>query len=236
MGRRRQLLLVLAAALAVFFVLAAIIDPVAGGADAAVQAFAVAHRSPALTTFFKGYTTLGSWFVVVPVALLVVAALPRYGRLRAAAFVFVSMAAELVLNLSLKLVFQRARPPLAEALVHARGYAFPSGHSMASMTLALALIVVAWPTRWRRPVTALMLTFAVLMGMSRIYLGAHWLTDVLAAWAMSAAIVTTAYLVIERPAAASAGPAAPAPAGPAATAKPDAPETSPPADVPEARA
>ncbi len=215
MGRRELLLVVLAASLAVFVLLAALIDPSAGGVDTSVQAFMVAHRSAGLTTFFKGYTTLGSWFVIVPVALLVVAALPRVGRLRAAVFVLVAMSAELVLNLSLKLVFQRARPPLDEALVHARGYAFPSGHSMASMTLALALIVVAWPTRWRWPVTALMLAFAALMGLSRLYLGAHWLTDVLAAWAMSVAVVTATYLAVERPRRAQAEPADPDTAPPA---------------------
>ena len=107
------------------------------------------------------------------------------------------MVAELLVNVALKSAFARARPPAAEALVHAGGYAFPSGHSMASATFALALTVVAWPTRWRVPAALLAAAFALLMGASRIYLGVHWLTDVLAGWAMAVAVVTGTELGLE---------------------------------------
>ena len=163
---------------------------VPGEVDAQVHAFVDAHRDPALTTFFVGYTGLGRWFVLALAAAAVMVARSATARRREAVFLLVCMTASLLLNTVLKYVFARARPPAEAAVVHARGYAFPSGHAMSSATLALALVVVAWPTRWRLPVVALAAVFALLMGISRIYLGVHWLTDVLAGWCMAVAVVT----------------------------------------------
>jgi len=135
--------------------------------------------------------------VLAAAAVVAVAALAASARRREAAFLLIAMVAELLLNLALKSAFARARPPAAEALVHAGGYAFPSGHAMASATFALALAAIAWPTRWRWPAALLAAAFALLMGASRIYLGVHWLTDVLAAWAMAVAVVTGTELGLE---------------------------------------
>ncbi len=191
LARRDVQVLVLLAALAAFVVLAVIVRPgVPGEVDAQVHAFVDAHRDPALTTFFVGYTGLGRWFVLALAAAAVMVALSATARRREAVFLLVCMTASLLLNTVLKYVFARARPPAEAAVVHARGYAFPSGHAMSSATLALALVVVAWPTRWRLPVVALAAVFALLMGISRIYLGVHWLTDVLAGWCMAVAVVT----------------------------------------------
>jgi membrane-associated phospholipid phosphatase len=197
-GRKSLLALVLVAAGAVFVALAL----VAGlgspsGLDTQVHTWVGGHRSAALTTFFTKYTGLGQWFVLAAAAVVAIAALTASARRREAAFLFIAMVAELLLNVALKSAFARARPPAAEALVHAGGYAFPSGHAMASATFALALVVIAWPTRWRVPVALLAAAFALLMGASRIYLGVHWLTDVLAGWAMAVAIVAGTELGME---------------------------------------
>jgi undecaprenyl-diphosphatase len=76
-------------------------------------------------------------------------------------------------------------------------YSFPSGHAMATTALATALVIIAWPTRGRWVVTPLALAYAFLIGVSRVYLGVHFPSDVLGGWALSLALVTGMYLVLE---------------------------------------
>jgi undecaprenyl-diphosphatase len=212
-ARRKSLLaLTIVGALAVFVALALLARPGgAGGLDAQVRIWLGAHRSDTLTTFFTGYTGLGQWFVLALATAAAGAALALSARRRQAAFLIIAMVAELLLNLTLKYAFARTRPPAADALLHARGYAFPSGHAMASATFALAMAAIAWPTRWRWPPMALAAAFALLMGLSRVYLGVHWLTDVLAGWTMAVAVVAGTELgmeVVEDRRAARSGPGA----------------------------
>ena len=188
----------LVAAVAVFAALAPVARAGgAGGLDAQVHAWVGGHRSDAFTTFFTRYTGLGQWFVLAAAAGVAIVALTASARRREAAFLLIAIVAELLLNVALKAAFARSRPPAAQALVHAGSYAFPSGHAMASATFALALVVIAWPTRWRLPAALLAAAFALLMGASRIYLGVHWLTDVLAGWAMAVAVVAGTELGME---------------------------------------
>jgi len=189
---------VLAASLSSFLALAFLAHPSSpGGLDAHVNAFVEAHRSAALTTFFTGYTGLGRWLVLTAATVAVLAALGWRARRREALFLLFAMTVSTLLNPALKQLFERARPPAESAVLSVNGYAFPSGHTTSSATFALALAVIAWPTRWRWPAAALATAFALLMGLSRVYLGVHWLTDVLAGWALAVAVVTATYVVME---------------------------------------
>jgi FMN phosphatase YigB (HAD superfamily)/membrane-associated phospholipid phosphatase len=164
--------------------------------DERVTAVVMAHRTAALTTFFSGYTGLGQWLVLSVATATVFAGLVWRARGRDAVFLLIAMTISPLLNLALKHVFERPRPPAESALVSLNSYAFPSGHAMSSATFALALAVIAWPTRWRWPAVGLAATFALLMGLSRVYLGVHWLTDVLAAWVLAVAIVAATQLIV----------------------------------------
>jgi membrane-associated phospholipid phosphatase len=196
--RKAVLVLVLGGALVLFVALALLAHPgSAGSLDAQVQSWVTSHRSASLTTFFTGYTGLGRWVVLTVASAAAIAALAASARRREAAFLSIAMVAELVMNLALKSLFASARPPAGDAVVHASGYAFPSGHAMASATFALALVVIAWPTRWRVPAVVLAVMFALLMGASRVYLGVHWVSDVLAGWAMAVAVVSGTELGME---------------------------------------
>ena len=189
--------IIFGAALLAFLALALLVRLNASDAlDAGVHAFTATHRNDALDAFFRGYTGLGQWFVLAAATAVAVAALSASARSREAVFLLATMTVSLLLNLALKYAFARGRPPVDQALVHAGGYSFPSGHAMSSATLALTLILIAWPTRWRVPATMLAAVFAALTGISRIYLGVHWLTDVLAGWAMAVVVVTGTGLVM----------------------------------------
>jgi len=196
--RRLAATAVLAASLLCFFALAWFAAPgTPGSLDARVNAFVEAHRNAALTTFFSAYTGLGQWHVLTVATAAVLAVLVWRARRREAVFLLIAMTVSPLLNAALKLLFERVRPPAESAVLSVNGYAFPSGHTVSSAAFALALTVVAWPTRWRWPAAGLAGTFALLMGLSRVYLGVHWLTDVLAGWVLAAAVVATAWLIVE---------------------------------------
>src|SRR3546814_9961968 len=69
---------------------------------------------------------------------------------------------------------------------------------MGSMTLAAVLVLLAWPTRWRWPVVAAMAVFVPMVGLSRVYLGVHFPSDILAGWAAALVWTTGAYLLLFR--------------------------------------
>ena len=73
---------------------------------------------------------------------------------------------------------------------------FPSGHAMASSALALSLIVIFWSTKWRWLVLAGAIFYVVIIALTRLYLGVHYPTDILAGWAVSCAWVAIVSVTI----------------------------------------
>ena len=80
---------------------------------------------------------------------------------------------------------------------------------MGSATLGVAVILLCWPTRWRWPVTIVSLIFVVLVGVSRVYLGVHYPSDVLAGWTAAIAWTLGMYTLVDRKAAPPPPSAAP---------------------------
>ena len=136
-------------------------------------------RTPWLTRAARGVSALGSPFVTLPVRLGVCALLGWRRRwFLLGVFVAVIVASELCIG-PLKVVIGRARP--LEILVATSSSAFPSGHAIAGAVTAFGFVVVvlsASRTRWCWIAAAA--AFAACMALSRTYLGAHWLTDVVA--------------------------------------------------------
>ncbi len=89
----------------------------------------------------------------------------------------------------LKHIVARPRPELWERLVVETGYSLPSGHAVASMAVALCVAIMLWHTKWRGLVVGLGSLYVLLIGFTRLYLGVHYPTDVLAGWLLSAAWV-----------------------------------------------
>ena len=170
------------------------------------------HRldSAPLDAVMKFASFLGSF----PVAAAVVIAaaiwqLRRQDRPGALMIVGVSVTAELC-NLALKETFQRTRPSLFQEIATLHSYSFPSGHAMGSAAVygALAVAVARGEPRWRNQALALASALVLLIGFSRIYLGVHWLTDVLAGWAAGLAIALMGALLLDLRRLPSRGPAA----------------------------
>ena len=153
---------------------------------------------PRLDALFVFLSRIGYAWGVVPADIVLSLALLACRRWREAAFAIVALAGSALLNLGAKQFFQRDRPSLWESISPESTFSFPSGHAMGSMTLAAVLVLLCWHTRWRWPVLAAATAFTALVGVSRLYLGVHYPSDVFAGWAAGLAWVVGSYLVLFR--------------------------------------
>lgn len=154
-----------------------------------------ALAGPGLDRFFIVVSSLGYRGVIV-IDVLLTLVLLACRRWRAAAYCAIAFTGSALLNLGSKRFFHRQRPSLWESVAPESSFSFPSGHAMGAMTLALAVVLLAWPTRWRRPVLWLALAFVLLVGASRVYLGVHYPSDVLGGWAAAAAWTIGVFLLM----------------------------------------
>ena len=136
------------------------------------------------------------WTRVVEAAVLLGFLLAR--QRRAALFFILSVGGAGALNLFAKLLLGRARPAFWVSIAPETTYSFPSGHAMGAAALALTLGVRPWPTRARLVALALGTAWALLMGWSRMYLGVHFPSDVLAGWVGSMGWVGGMHLLFDR--------------------------------------
>lgn len=157
--------------------------------DAPVLLALHARATPALDAIMLTLTRVGSTRGMVPFAVIVLAALLAMHRSRAALYFLLSSGGAAGLNLLLKAIFQRKRPELWTSIAPEPDWGFPSGHAMGSVAVVAALIVLAWPTRWRWPVIVAGTLFAAGVSLSRLYLGVHFPSDIIAGWAASLAWV-----------------------------------------------
>jgi len=155
-------------------------------------------HSPGLDQFFVLLSKLGYEWFLIPADVLIVAVLVWRKRWREASFVAICFVGSALLNMGSKRFFQRDRPSLWESIAPESTFSFPSGHAMGSMTLAVTLVLLAWSTRWRWPVALSVVTFAVLVSLSRVYLGVHYPSDILAGWCAALVWVVGCFLVMFR--------------------------------------
>lgn len=157
-----------------------------------------AMAGPALDRFFVFISAIGYQWGVVPVDIALTVGLLIARRWREATFAGVSFAGSALLNMATKQFFQRDRPTLWESIAPEHTFSFPSGHAMGSATLAMVVVLLCWPTRWRWLAAILAIAFTLLVGVSRIYLGVHYPSDILGGWAAGIAWVSGVYLVLYR--------------------------------------
>ena len=161
--------------------------------DHPVLAAAKSMRSPGLDTALTWFTNLGGTVGLPLLAAVAVAMLCRWQRSWTPLILTASAAAgSLLMTVAGKALVGRSRPPLSDAVPpYEYSDSFPSGHSLNSMVVAgtiAYLLVVYLGSRRARIITVLTAAvFVVTMGLSRVYLGHHWLTDVLVAWSLGLA-------------------------------------------------
>jgi len=139
-------------------------------------------------------TWLGSSAVVIPLAIVIVVALFIGRHKWLALFVALAVSGAALLSALAKDVIGRDRPPLDIRLQQAHSSSFPSGHSTQAAATYFALAIVVTVLSHSRPLRAVTWSAATLIvflvGVSRVYLGMHWATDVLGGWLLGSIWVT----------------------------------------------
>lgn len=167
--------------------------------DESVRAGIYAIANPSLTALMRGVTTLGSTTFLIALGVCVVLAFVFAGWRRAVALFSTTMAGAIILNAALKLSFYRVRPAPFFDTPLPISYSFPSGHALFSLCFygVLAWLITA-RLRGRGAQTliwSLAVTLVSLIGLSRIYLGVHYPSDVLAGYAAAVVWIATVMLV-----------------------------------------
>jgi undecaprenyl-diphosphatase len=150
----------------------------------------------------RDVTSLGSPAVLTLVTLVVLGFLGLKRQWRAALFVLGSICGGTAVSFALKELVQRPRPDFVAAVAQTQTYSFPSGHAFLSavtfLTLGALLARVQRQAEVKIYLLAVAITITVLVGISRVYIGVHWPTDVLAGWCAGAAWAILCWLIAER--------------------------------------
>lgn len=185
----RRIALVLWAVSAFLFVALAVapLADVVQSIDDVVQRFVIAAELDPVVYVAKALDFIGSVFVTGPLIIAIAGWLAWRRRWEAfSSWVLAMFISQLMIG-PVKELYGRARPPMS--LVETNSWSFPSGHSVAGAAIAIAAVIVLVPAGpKRRNLEMLAATFAVVMALSRVYLRAHWLSDVAAGAALGAAI------------------------------------------------
>jgi undecaprenyl-diphosphatase len=167
-------------------------------ADTAMLEWLHRFASPALDQLAVLITNCGGPAGVVVLTTVSVATLFLLRHRRPAIILLLGVGGAALINTILKLSFQRARPDLWVTVVKETSFSFPSGHAMISAALAFSVMYILWYTRWRWWAVGLGLLYTFTIGLSRLYLGVHYPTDVLAGWAVGFAWVVIVRAVLRQ--------------------------------------
>jgi membrane-associated phospholipid phosphatase len=174
--------------------------------DDDIMRWVLDHRTAWATSVLKVLTWFGSTLILWPiVGLTGVLLIARGRRWRPAILLVVALGGSILLTDLVKAATDLARPPFSTHLVEVTGSAYPSGHAMDSLAVFAALAMVVGAGRspgaraWLWVGAASM---ALIVGWSRIYLGVHWMTDVVGGWLLAVAWVAATSAFVLRPPAA----------------------------------
>ena len=208
----RALLALLAAAGAAWAFLALGDEMLEGGTLPLDRAILLAFRepgnpadpigSPSVQEAMRDVTALGGFTVLTLVTIVAATAFLLHRKARHALVLTAAALLGLAGSEGLKNLYGRPRPELVPHGVYVYSASFPSGHSMLSATVYLTLAALIASLEPRRGAKALVFVTAVLLmiavGVSRIYLGVHWPSDVLAGWCAGSGLALVAWSILLR--------------------------------------
>ncbi len=161
--------------------------------DTEIMNLVAAFRSTGITKAFIFLTYLGNWQVIVGLSVVVIIILALLKKTREIIFLTAALISGEVIKELLKFLIHRQRPDAVFSLLPENGYAFPSGHAFMSVIfygMLCYFIYQACKKKWQRIILLVATAILVfLIGFSRIYLGVHWISDILAGWLIGGAIL-----------------------------------------------
>ncbi len=183
----------------IFGVTAMWVRPGPVGPDATISQALEAARAPHVRDVMIAITTIGRGPITAALVLLLATWLLVRGSRTKAVFLLVANLGSAVLNPSAKAMFARPRPSVdvVTRITSPDSFSFPSGHALSAMVLYTSLAMVAGGLGHRqlqRALIALALVMVPTMGFTRVYLGAHYPSDLVGGWALGAAWVWLVYL------------------------------------------
>jgi len=139
------------------------------------------------------FTYFGDWRVIVGLSIVVIAVLWSLRKKREAVFFAVALISGEIIKELLKFLIHRSRPNASFSLISESGYSFPSGHAVMSVIfygMICFFIYKLCKNKWQKSILLFISSALVfLIGLSRVYLGVHWASDVLAGWIVGGAIL-----------------------------------------------
>lgn len=167
------------------------------GFDSAIQSAIRGNLPSGATQFWTSITVIGNTVIILAITLILSAIFFYYKKWKIEAyFLLASFVAMGVASTALKYVYQRPRPSI-EWLIDTIGYSFPSWHTVSTMMIAGAVVIVI-QQRMKQGLAKLVLqagliVLAMLVAISRIYIGVHYPTDIIGGWLLALTLLQVMY-------------------------------------------
>ena len=168
--------------------------------DTVIRQWAYGLRNPVLNAFFITITYLGNWQTITAIGLILL--LVRQTRRDIGLpFAAVSLSSTLVYKI-VKSIFARPRPELSVRIIEQGGFSFPSGHSMNGLVcFGILIYLIRRYCKNKKAadiLTVLLSVLIIAIGCSRVYVGVHFPTDILAGWSLGAVYLCISIIILEK--------------------------------------
>lgn len=188
----------LAVVLLILLLFGIIMLPALGRIDAEMSAAIRSLRTPVLTTIAVWITSIANTLTMVVLVPLTALLLWLLGRRSGAVVLLVTVVGGRLVGTAIQVLVHRARPADVALIALPNTYSFPSGHALTAAlyfgTLAFIALGEVRNPALRYTLVAIFSVLAVAIGLSRVYLGVHYLGDVVAGWLLGSAVVVVAIL------------------------------------------